>query len=320
MNNKARTSIADKFELNKLKRIERDSRNDQFTQPSLEILNCEQVSHPAYRLYNHLLAHCIQGPECWPSLTTLANLMCSSSRSIQNWLDELENLGFITVVDRRATGQTSLIKVHNLRLITRLLDPHMNQDSYPHMNQDSYPHMNQDSYPHMNQDSCRSRLILNQINERESVVPSSQLSENSSPLGDIAHKPSSSGYVALMILGGFTAQEAERWSDYPNLPEWIELAKKKDSPAAWLRTVFNNPASSLPKSRDSRQGRPRAAKPPAPVVTPPAPVVTPPAEEAEEEWIPVSSYCKTDGCSQPAVMMHLCKAHLGKKYGGMGDD
>jgi hypothetical protein len=299
-------SITEDFELSNLK-FEREKRKDQFTQPSLEILNCDQVSHPAYRLYNHLLAHCIQGPQCWPSLTTLAKSMRSTTRSIQNWLNELENLGFITVVDRRATGQTSLIKVHNLRITTRLLPTHMNVDSYPHMNVDSYPHMNEDS--------CRSRLILNQIN-RERELGDSDLSD--SPEGDIAHKPSSSGYVALMVLGGFTAQEAERWSDYPNLVEWIALAKSKDSPAAWLSTVFKNPESKLPKSRDSRQGPPRAATPPATAPTP-APAATE-QEEEEIEWLIPAPDCEITDCSNAVVMMHRCKNHLAKKFGGLADD
>jgi len=78
------------------------------------------VSHPAVRLYALLSRYAdYESGDAWPSRSTLARRMGSSTDSIDRWTRELENAGAVTVTRRQvvsedgnAMNMTNLYQVH----------------------------------------------------------------------------------------------------------------------------------------------------------------------------------------------------------------
>jgi hypothetical protein len=236
-----------------------DTKNcNQFVKCPLELIYYTALSSNALRLFLVLAAHPQTGPgaTCYPGIERLQSLLQCSKRSVNNWLSELERFGFIQVTTR--PGNSNLYKLDlgggKLRV--------MHVDAPPVMHVDAPPVMHVDAPPVMHVDAHDSDLYESYL-KRERATNLEHFSEDrATPLGDIA-QPCSSGYVALMVLGGFTAQEAERWSTYPDLAAWIELAKTKEAPGPWLVACFKRGSKlPTPKPSDSRQERPRAAKQP----------------------------------------------------------
>jgi hypothetical protein len=177
--------------------FEAKNSNSQFVKCPLELLFYQPLSAPALRLYLILLSYCYQDKrECWPSVSTLQELMQTKRRSIQRWLAELENFGFVEIGVRAGYSNIYLLpeldQIGKLRLVA-------SPESQVHASPESQVHASPESQVHASPESHESDPIESDL--REKGRADKNFPEFSSPIGDIAQSTCGQGYVALLEAG-----------------------------------------------------------------------------------------------------------------------
>jgi Helix-turn-helix domain len=82
-----------------------------FTQVPNFVLTKEDISVGAKLAYAMLLKYAWQDTACFPGQTKLAEDMGSGERSVRRYLDELEKIGLLEII-QRGLGKTNLYRLH----------------------------------------------------------------------------------------------------------------------------------------------------------------------------------------------------------------